>query len=319
MRVYQVVPRLIDHGIDARILDTTALPTRLRGRQFYRLIVLRQARQADVVVIQKRLFDAPTLIALKRANPRLVYDFDDAVFTGPGDPLGRPVAPAARRLQAVLRLARAVIAGNPTLADYASRYASCVTVVPTVVDVAAYRPKCSTATDGPPCIGWAGTANNLVSLEEIRPVLGEVTQRGLARFRIVSSRRPDWPEFDYDYEHWRAERAIEAIREFDIGVMPLADTPWNRGKCGFKTIEYMALGLPAVASPVGVLTEIVKDGKNGFLAASPEDWASILRRLAGNASLRVSAGLAGRATVERRYSLDSAVPKIAAVLSAVGG
>jgi glycosyltransferase involved in cell wall biosynthesis len=312
-RVYQLVPHLQAAGIETTALDPSRLPRRLGGRtSLYRLHALRAVRATTVGVIQKRMFDRPTMWALQAANSRLVYDFDDALYSRPA---------AEPHLRRMLRAVRHVTAGNAHLAGYAQCYAREVTVIPTVVDTAEYSPAPPRGTDDRPVtIGWAGTSANLSSLEAVRPALQEVVKRSQDRvvIRILSDEAPSWPELPVVYEEWTYERRIAAIREFDIGLMPLSDTEWTRGKCGFKAIEYMALGIPPVVSPVGVLTEIVDHGRTGFVAGGARDWADALSRLVGDPPLRTVLGRAGRDVIERSYSVNAVVPRLVDLFEQLG-
>jgi glycosyltransferase involved in cell wall biosynthesis len=321
-RAYQLIPALRDEGIDARVLDPDALRHRLGFTRLYRLAALRTARAADVVVVQKQLLDRATLTSLTTVNPRLAYDFDDALYA----PHDRHETSAValrrfRRLDLVLGRARLVIAGNDELAAYAKPRAVRVAVVPTVVDADLYaraiRPR---RRDGAVVVGWTGTAANLVYLEPLRQVIRDIKESSSVpvEFRVVCSEPPHWPEVDVAFRHWHVDSAIDDLAAFDIGIAPLPDTPWTRGKCGFKLLEYMALGLPTIASPVGVMPSMIDHGRSGFLADGPEDWRLRLKQLIADAQLRARVGDAGRAEVVRRYSVCAAAPRLAALLRSVG-
>lgn len=322
MRAYQLVPALREAGIDARVVDPGALPQRLGFTRLYRLAVLRAARAADVVVVQKQLFDRATLTALTTVNPRLAYDFDDALYA-PHD-RHRAAAAVSRhvgRLDLVLAKAQLVIAGNDELAAYARARAARVAVVPTVVDVDRYaraiRPR---RPGGTVVLGWIGTAANLGYLEPLRRAIRELRESSAVpvEFRVICSEPPDWPEVDVTFVRWSVERAIHDLAQLDVGLAPLPDTPWTRGKCGFKALEYMALGLPTIASPVGVMASIIDHGRNGFLAGAPEEWRLRLEQLIADAELRARIGEAGRAAVAERYSVQVAGPRLARLLRSVG-
>jgi glycosyltransferase involved in cell wall biosynthesis len=314
MRAYQLIPALRRAGLDASVVDPEALPKRLGRTRLYRLAALRAARAADVVVVQKQLLGRAMLRALTLANARLVYDFDDALYaTGPH---------ARGRLDEVLARALLVIAGNDELASYAMARARRVAVVPTVVDTEIYRTSTRpTRPDAAVVIGWIGTAANLRYLDFVRETIREIQrERPVAtEFRVISSRPPDWPDVDVSFQPWTLERAIDDIADLDIGLMPLPDTPWTRGKCGAKALEYMALGLPSIASPVGVMPQIVEHGRSGFLAADPAEWRLYLDRLVADSDLRQRLGAAARAAVVERYSVQATAPRLAALLESVAG
>ena len=320
-RAYQFVPALQDQGIDARVLDPDALPQRLGFTRLYRLAALRAARAADVVVIQKQLLDRATLTSLTTVNPRLAYDFDDALYA-PHDrhETSAVVMRRFRRLDLVLAKARLVIAGNHELAAYAKPRTVRVAVVPTVVDADLYaraiRPR---RRGGTVVVGWTGTAANLVYLEPLRQAIRDIQESSSVpvEFRVVCSQPPHWPEVDVAFRRWRVDSAIDDLAEFDIGIAPLPDTPWTRGKCAFKVLEYMALGLPTIASPVGVVPSMIDHGRSGFLVDGPEEWQVRLEQLIADAQLRGRVGDAGRAEVVRRYSVHAAAPRLAQLLRSV--
>lgn len=314
MRVYELLPALRGRGVEVDVLEP-----RPRERA-YAVRMVAAAPRWDAVVIQKRLFRRSVLAALRAANPALIYDFDDAIYTRQDDPEGRPAHPAAERLDDILAKARRVTAGNPTLAAYAKRITSSVTVVPTVIDTSRYQPRGRSSREEPPVIGWAGTTGNLPMLELLRPALLALREEGLRfRFRVLSPEAPSWNDIAIEFEPWTLERNTDAISEFDIGVTPLTDTPWNRGKCGLKALEYMALRVATIASPVGVLTDIVDHGNTGLVARDEKEWHAGLRHLVQEHDLRRRLGDAGRRVVEERYSIDVAATQMHDVFESVCG
>jgi glycosyltransferase involved in cell wall biosynthesis len=258
----------------------------------------------DVAVIQKKLLQRWDVWLVARKTRTLAYDFDDAVTVGP---FGTAEDPRRAALLAeTLTRCDAVIAGNEELARYAVGHPN-VRVIPTGVDPAAYRVKSPTTADGRGTgvvIGWIGTRGNLRYLDELAPVFESLADRGLQiTLRVVSDATPGPSAVPIEYVPWRLDREAEDLVAFDIGVMPLDDTAWSRGKCGFKLLQYMAAGLPAIASPVGVNRSIIRHGENGFLAETPEEWGAALGRLIEDPSLRARLGQAARRTVEMEYSL----------------
>jgi glycosyltransferase involved in cell wall biosynthesis len=320
-RAFQLLPALREAGLDASVLDPGALPKRLGRTRLYRLAVLRVARSADVVVVQKQLFDRAMLRALTLANPHLVYDFDDALYAPRDDDFADGQRAESRELlDAVLARAKLVIAGNAELARYAEARAARVVVVPTVVDTDLYRPSPAIQRPGGSVVvGWAGTPANLAYLEPLRQTIRDTQRTGPVpvEFRVICSRPPDWPDVDVAFRRWTPHRAIDDIAEIDIGLMPLPDTPWTRGKCGFKALEHMALGRPPIASPVGVMREIVSHGRTGFLADGPTEWRTCLEQLIADPGLRSQLGHAARRDVVERYSVRANAPRLAELLASV--
>lgn len=249
----------------------------------------------------------------------LVLDYDDAIFhqydMHPNPWVRRLLG---RKIATVMRLANTVVAGNAYLADYARRAgAPRVEVIPTVIDLARYRVKDADSASGVFTIGWIGSPSTARYLHDIAPALAQVCRDGRARVRLVGSGPIELPGVPVDLIDWQEETEVDEIRKFDVGIMPLPDEPWARGKCGFKLIQYMACGLPVVASPIGVNTEIVEEHENGYLARDGVEWVAALERLLSDAALRERLGAAGRRKVQDRYCLNVTVPRLAAVLQSV--
>jgi glycosyltransferase involved in cell wall biosynthesis len=253
----------------------------------------------------------------RHARPYVV-DYDDALFhkydLSPS-PVVRHVL--GRKIDRVMARSACVIAGNPYLAARAEQArAGRVEIIPTVVDELRY----DTVEHGgraQPVIGWIGSPATEHYALDLRDVLMEVCAGGAARVLLVGARPEVAAQFEgvaVDVLPWSEETEAELIANMDVGIMPLRDGPWERGKCGYKIIQYMACGLPVVASPVGVNADIVRHGDNGFLAASNDDWRQGLRQLIGSPELRARQGRAGRHRVEDHYSLASQAPRLADVL-----
>jgi glycosyltransferase involved in cell wall biosynthesis len=196
-----------------------------------------------------------------------------------------------------------VAAGNEVLAGAARPAAHEIMVLPTSIDTAVYLAT-TALPEAPPTIAWIGSPENLIYLEMIRPALARLAARHpTLKLRVISSHFPDWPEIHIERIPWNAQTEAQALAGAHLGVMPLTDDEWSRGKCAFKLLQYMAASLPCVASPVGANTEAVQDGVTGFHARSTEDWERALERLIVSPELRAAFGASGRAHVERRYAL----------------
>lgn len=293
------LPALRAAGFDVDVIDVPRPPL-ARSARFAAL-----PRYA-AAVIQKKLLRRWDLWLLERKARRLVYDFDDAVAVRPYDDAVDPRR--AARLAETIARCDAVIAGNDELARYAAGHPN-VRVIPTAVDVAAYRvkpPALASQSSGRVVVGWIGTRGNLRYLEALAPAFRTLAGRGVsACVRVVCDGVPGALGIPVEAVSWTMGGEAADLEGFDIGVMPLEDTAWSRGKCGFKLLQYMAAGLPAVASPVGVNRTIIRHGENGLLAATPEEWAEALVRLAGDPALRSRLGRAARETVETRFALAS--------------
>jgi glycosyltransferase involved in cell wall biosynthesis len=189
-----------------------------------------------------------------------------------------------------------------------------VEVIPTVIDLANYPLKDSGSASKVFTIGWIGSPSTARYLKAIAPALAELCKGGRARVCLVGSGPIDLKDVPVEVIAWDEKTEVDEIRRFDVGIMPLPDEPWARGKCGFKLIQYMACGLPVVASPVGVNSEIVDDGVNGYLASTTDEWVSALEALMADAELRRQMGAAGRKRVEEKYCLAVTAPKFVELL-----
>jgi glycosyltransferase involved in cell wall biosynthesis len=242
-----------------------------------------------------------------------VFDFDDAVWLN----YKSPANPGFSRLRfpgktaSLCRLARHVIAGNAFLRDYALVHNPRVSVVPTTIDTDRYRP--SPRPGSVPVVGWTGSYSTAQYLRIVRPVLERLRLRRAFRVVIVGVAGFEARGVEVEHRPWRSASEVEDLSDIDVGLMPLTDAEWERGKCGLKALQYMALGIPALVSPVGVNTEIVRDGENGLLASTEADWERSLDRLLSDAELRRRLGAAGRATVESTYSARVQAPRVAAI------
>jgi len=286
-----------------------------------RLRMIRACARHDVVVLQKKTsLHRPELFLMRRANPNLVFDFDDAVMFHElehGKPLR--VKSFAKFLRTV-RACRAVVAGNEFLAGFARPICPEVYVLPTPIDTDRYVPKTSAEPRKGVTVGWLGTPGGLPHVAALGEVFRAVADK-VDRFclKIVSSDFIDLPGVEVVKKRYRVEDEIADLQSFDIGIMPLQDTLWTRGKCGFKILQYMGVGVPAVASPVGINSELIRHGETGFLAADAEAWREALLALAADPDLRARLGTAGRARVVDRYSQRAYTGKYRALLQRVGG
>jgi glycosyltransferase involved in cell wall biosynthesis len=243
-----------------------------------------------------------------------VFDFDDAIWI-------RYVSPAnsylsylrfPRKTATLCRLAGHVIAGNRYLADYASRYNARVSVIPTTIDTVRYELLTPRAAPRP-VIGWTGSYSTVQYLQLVSLALARLRTRREFRVVVVGGTGFSVDGVDVEHRPWRSATEVQDISCFDIGIMPLPDAEWERGKCGLKALQYMALGIPPVVSPVGINREIVDHGRNGFLAATEDDWVNTLDLLLGDPELRFRVGRAARATVEGGFSAMVQAPRVAQV------
>ena len=263
-------------------------------------------RWADVVVLHQIKLSAVEARLFAAFSRRRVFDVDDAIYVRKPRRLGDAPDESAwrkKKFAATCRWVHAVAAGNDVLAAVARPAARNIAILPTSIDTACYRPSTAMPSD-PPTIAWIGSPENLVYLEMIRPALERLTARHPAlKMRVICSRFPDWPGVNIERIVWSSATEAESLAAAHIGVMPLTDDEWSRGKCAFKLLQYMAAALPCVASPIGANVEAVIDGVNGFHARTLDDWERNLESLIASAELRARFGANGRAHVESRYAM----------------
>ncbi|MGO9991944.1 MAG: glycosyltransferase family 4 protein [Steroidobacteraceae bacterium] len=275
-------------------------------------------RWADVVVLHQIKLSAPEARLMASLSRCRVFDVDDAIYVRKPRRLGEPVHDSIwrrRKFDATCRWADVVAVGNDVLAHVARRAARDIVVLPTSIDTAAYRASTASAAD-PPTIVWIGSPENLIYLEMIRPALARLAVRHpTLRLRVICSQFPDWPELNIERFAWSSQTEAAALAAAHIGIMPLTDDEWARGKCAFKLLQYMAAALPCVASPVGANTEAVIDGVNGFHARDNGEWERALERLIESPELRARFGASGHAHVEERYSMRAYQKNYVALLT----
>lgn len=259
------------------------------------------------------------LIALK--HKKIIFDFDDAIYLYPTNKKAGFLFKAmmdTRKIERIIRLSKHVIVGNIFLKNYAHNFTNNVTVIPTSINTALYKtsdkPRQKT---GKITIGWMGSQGTFSYLENIFPVLIELAKKYNIELKIIGAKGSKVKGLDIVYKDWDLATEIEDILSFDIGVMPLADDEWSKGKSGTKLLQYMAAGVPAVASPVGINGEIIRDGENGFLAPSPDAWLTKISYLINDKALAGRVCQEARRTVEENYSVEVSSHKLLKVIREV--
>jgi len=285
-----------------------------RYRRWRRAWEIRQIprRQFDVVLLERELFDDPSWeqeAQLRNVAPALVLDVDDGIH------LRYP-----EKFAKVATFADRILAGNRLLQQVAARYNAQVTMLPTCVDCERYQPRPFTALSEPrrPIIGWTGTSSNLPYLQSLAEPLQQLYAETPFELQVITDFSPSVRRFDMGIPtkliRWSEKTELRDLAQFEIGIMPLPDDEWSRHKCGFKLIQYLATGIPAVASPVGVNREIIQPGVNGELAETSEDWKAALQKLLQSSDLRLRYGQAGRQRIVERYSVQSQLPTLVSAL-----
>lgn len=332
-RLIQFVPALHGAGIDTQVSPLlsneymAALARRERTSlaalaQNYagRVASLRSIDQFDVVWLQyEALPFVPAALEnylLKRSR-RLILDYDDAIFHRYDlhpNPVIRKML--GSKIASLMRRADLIICGNKYLENYTRRHNDATIIIPTVVDADRYK-ILDRQVNEQPVVGWVGSPS---TYKQMRPTLANLVslhENLGVTFQVIGSGLQDDDLVGVNFLDWREDTEAREIAAMDIGIMPLPDDPWSRGKCGYKLIQYMAAGLPVVASPVGVNGDIVDHGVNGFLANSPEEWAQSIRVLAADPQLRAIMGLAGQRKVMEWYSLEVQAPRFVDAIKSV--
>jgi glycosyltransferase involved in cell wall biosynthesis len=297
----------------------TALISRTRDR----LRVLRDRHSYDVVFLYREAYPiGPPWLErrLARLGVPMIYDFDDAVYLPNTSEANRIIASFKNpgKFGEILRLCRHVIAGNAHLADVARQYNPAVTIVPTSVDTAIWKPAPPARHNDPPVIGWIGTPTTTQYLLELGPVFQDLAKAHRFVLRVSGSIAPvTFPGVHVENVPWTLDNEVALFAGCDIGVYPLPDDEWTRGKCGFKAIQFMACGIPVVAAPVGVNREIVEDGVSGLLAGNADAWKERLSTLLTQPDLRARLGAQGRSVIQARYSLAANAPTLVRVFERV--
>lgn len=288
-----------------------------------RLWSLQKLNEFDVVFLYREIFPVgPAWVEhfmTRPGRPPVVFDFDDAIFL-PSVSKANRVIEALKfpgKVADIIRNSTEVVAGNDYLGAYARQFNPSVTVIPTTVDTTAFTPAANKPRDPRGLVlGWIGSPTTAEYLNPFVRVLQRLKSTGHQFvMRISGSSEP--VEIDgvtVDNLPWALDKEIDLFRTCDIGVYPLPDDEWSKGKCGFKAIEFMSCGVPVVAARVGVNREIITDGVDGFLASTDDEWFEKLTRLMTDPELRARLGAAGRRTIEERYSLQVRAPQLAAVL-----
>jgi glycosyltransferase involved in cell wall biosynthesis len=294
---------LAAHGITTEVVV-------LSPNVWTRRAQMRRAHEFAGVLLHRKTLTAWDAWALDGASHRLFYDFDDAVMYQ-ARAADQPEPMRLRRFQRVMTRAHLVLAGCPTLAEHAQREgARHVAVLPTGLDSRRFPIKTHHESKGRLRLVWIGSHSTLKQLAALSPVLealGKVIPK--TELRVIADAPLEVKGLKVENLPWSYETEGPLLAECDIGIAPLPDTPFTRGKCGFKVLEYMAAGLPVVASPVGVHTDYVQPNINGFWATTPDEWIKTIERLAGDAALRKRLGRMGRERACAKFDFAALGPK----------
>lgn len=335
--MYQYIPALAEQGIEVEVRpfldrgleDLLYQPGALLKKtigvaaaSLRRIETLPLGLHADVIyVLREASLLGPPLLewALSRlAGKPLVFDLDDALWESYVSPTHGRLAMLLKmpgKTHTLFKLATRVVAGNQYVADYAKRFNTNVSVVPSVVDTQIFKPLEQKPDNRLPVVGWIGSHSTRQHLEPVLPALAAAARRCRFRLLIVGAgQRVEVPGFEVENRQWRLDTEVQCFQELDIGLYPLNADNWSIGKSAFKAVQYGAVGIPTVGSPVGAVSSIIEDGVNGFLASTPDEWADSVVRLVQDPDLRRQMGTRARTLVESDYSTRTWAPRLAGLL-----
>lgn len=287
---------------------------------FHRTNLLLNKNKYDLIWLQQEAFPwIPSFIEtfLLKSKIPIVVDHDDAFFHRYDLNKSAVVRKIlGNKIDRTMSISDLVVVGNSYLAERASKN-NCknIRIIPTVIDIAKYDiNEKKSASEEKFIIGWVGSPPNARYINNIEESLEQFCNSHNAKLHLVGAGKTFTTKIPNENIEWNEETEVDEIKDFDVGIMPLVDSPWERGKCGFKLIQYMACGIPVIASPVGVNKELVTNGVNGYLAKTEEDWLKYLKILMDNIDLRKQMGLAGRKLVEDKFTLQVNAPILEQIL-----
>jgi len=309
-RFPQFIPYLTEKGIELELHRITSSPLRF-------LEMVHSLKEADIVVILRKLLSPGKQKLIRRFAKKIVFEYDDSIMYRSSRWSNQYSDTRKSRFERMVTACDLVIAGNQFLKGEATKYVNeeKVHIIPTVVDIERYAPKQYYNSKDAVIIGWLGSKGTLYYLKKLIPVLTEIGKRfSFVQLKIVCNDFFDIPDMQVIKKEWSEEDEVADLQSFDIGLGPLTDDVWTRGKCGLKLVQYLATGVPVVCSPVGANKEIVVDGKVGFWASDQKEWIEKLSILIENPELRSKMGKKGRTRIEKEYSLQAMGPKLIAML-----
>jgi glycosyltransferase involved in cell wall biosynthesis len=290
---------------------------------FRRFALLPRLKNYDVVFIYEeaaRLGPAIVERLIARTRIPIVYDFCDPIYLPYKSPRNHYFSylKCFGKTAAICKMSAHVLVGNRDLFAYAQQHNPHCTIVPITIDTEEYTPRDRADQQGAlPIIGWSGSHTTVPHLDGLKPVLEHLRKERAFRLKVIGATAYAVAGVDVEAIRWRAATEVEDLSGIDIGIMPLPDDPWTRLRTHLKVRQYMGLGIPLVASPVGVNSEIIGDGVNGFLAATPDEWIDKLKRLLDDGELRKTMGARARKTIEEQYSANVWAPRVLAIMDRV--
>src|SRR3989338_8613990 len=302
-RVLQYIPFLKESQIEAKVA--------IFPDSFFKwMILFSEIQHCDTLFVQKKRLWHWQLWYLRRKHIRIIYDFDDAVmFKSPVNGGGRSFK-RQRTFARMVKYSDYVIAGNQYLKSKAMVYNKNIMIIPTSIDTDKYTIKDYSKSKEKVTIGWIGSESSLPFLKELTPAFDHLaSQHEAIELKIICNYFFECKKMPVIKKIWSLEDENTDLQDIDIGLAPLPDHEWTKGKCATKLLQYMSVGIPVVCSPVGVHKEIIQEGINGLFAASNQEWIEKINLLAHDKTLRERIGLEGKKTVDSHYSLKANVPK----------
>jgi len=314
-RVKEFIPFFKKHGVNVELVRVSE-NILSRYRNFIRLSAF------DVVIVQRKLLSPIDLFFVRYFSKKMLFDFDDSIMYRSSRHKNHHSWSKRNKFKSMMITVDGVIAGNTYLKNEASKFISPnkIYVIPTIVDLKEYNIKNYDAVKKDFIIGWIGTSGNLHYLKSIAPALEKLKKKyPNIKLKIVCDRFFDLDNIEVIKKIWRPEDVEEDLKSFDVGVMPVEDDLWTRGKCGLKIVQYLAAGVPAVVSPVGLNRDLAIPGKTGLWADDMDEWTDKISELIDDPVKRIKMGLAGRKLVEEKYSLQAQAPRYLAILRKIAG
>ena len=276
-----------------------------------RFLLLSKVRKFDYIFIHREasMVGPPIFewIITKILKKKYIYDFDDAIWLPNYSQQNAKFhkLKGYSKVKKIIKWADKVTVGNDFLKEFALHYNDNVIVIPTTIDLKNVHNIDCNQNESPLNIGWTGTHTTLSYLKELIPVIQDLEQKYDFTFTVISNHEPDFFFNSLRYVKWNKETEIEDLSKIQIGVMPLTDNEWAKGKCGFKALQYMALRIPSIVSPVGVNNIIIDNEKNGYLCGTPTEWINCLEKLISSKELRNQVGIKGQETIKKHFSVEA--------------
>ncbi len=238
---------------------------------------------------------------------KIIYDFDDAIWINQASQANPFISSLkfGSKVSFICKKAHIVSVGNEYLASFAEKYCKDVRIIPTLVDTEKYHNQLKDQSTGSVTIGWTGTYTNFHNLHLVMPLIKKLQNKYHIKVKIIADKDPQLKDIIYEYKKWEYATEIQDLLDINIGIMPLIDSDFERGKCAFKAIQYMSLGIPAVISPVGANAKLIKHGENGYLVSDESEWLTKLDTLINDSNVRTEMGKKAQKTIIEKYSVKA--------------